>query len=207
MSAEPLTELDVGKAEEKAIRAAVRRADVSLLGSGYRIASASDVRGLIALLSDPVVSDPIYDLPRPFTASVIGAWVEQALARKERGEAVLAVMCDDAGEISGYSYFTVWPDRSAAEIAGAHRADTQNQGAGKAGAARSFGWMFDHLGVRLIGVTAALDNVRSARVIEAAGFVDMGERENRKPDGSTRRSRYWEMSRERWKTIRGKSDD
>jgi RimJ/RimL family protein N-acetyltransferase len=207
MSAEPLTILDVGKDEENAIRAAVRCADVTLLGSGYRIASASDVRGLIALLSDPVVSDPIYDLPRPFTVSVIGAWVKQAQARQESGEAVLAVMSDDGGDISGYSYFTVWPDRSAAEIAGAHRADTQNKGVGKAGAARSFGWMFDHLGVRLIGVTAALDNQRSARVIEAAGFVDLGERESRKPDGSIRRSRYWEMSRELWQTIHDKSDD
>ncbi len=207
MSSEPLTILAVGEAEERAIRSAVSSADVSLLGRGYRIAIADDVPGLVALFSDPAVSDPIYDLPRPFTATVIGEWVEQARMRQQRGEAVLAVMCDDAGDISGYSYFTVWPHLSAAEIAGAHRADTQNRGVGKAGAARSFGWMFDHLGVRLIGVTAALDNVRSARVIEAAGFVDRGERENRKPDGSTRRSRYWEMSREHWWAVHGRAVD
>ena len=89
MSAEPLTILSVGEAEENAIRAAVCRANVTLLGSGNRIASARDVPGLIALLSDPLVSDPIYDLPRPFTASVIGAWVKQAHVRqrKRRGGA------------------------------------------------------------------------------------------------------------------------
>jgi RimJ/RimL family protein N-acetyltransferase len=78
----------------------------------------------------------------------------------------------------------------------------QNAGAGKAGAARSFGWMFDSLGVRLIGVTAALDNVRSARVIEAAGFTPMGDRESVRADGTVRRSRYWEMTREAWKARR-----
>lgn len=58
--------------------------------------------------------------------------------------------------------------------------------------------MFSELRVRLICVTAAIDNVRSARVIEAAGFIPMGEREGRRADGSSRRSRYWEMSREAW---------
>ncbi len=55
--------------------------------------------------------------------------------------------------------------------------------------------MFDHLGVRLIGLTAALDNHRSARVIEAAGFRFIGERDSIRPDGSVRRARYWELTR------------
>ena len=59
--------------------------------------------------------------------------------------------------------------------------------------------MFEVLGVRLIGVTAALDNARSAGVIEAAGFRPMGERDGVRPDGSVRRSRYWEGTREAWR--------
>ncbi|MCU0890530.1 MAG: GNAT family N-acetyltransferase [Sandarakinorhabdus sp.] len=199
MSAPPLTVLAVPEHEAAVIRAAVRAADVALLGPGYRLAVADDVPGLLDLLSDPAVSAPIYDLPRPFTAAVIGSWVAEAQARQARGEAVLAVSVDADGRLSGYSYFTVWPERSAAEIGGAQRADRQNQGVGKAGAARSFGWMFEHLGVRLIGLTAAIDNVRSARVIEAAGFVAMGERESRRPDGSVRLSRYWELTRDQWR--------
>jgi RimJ/RimL family protein N-acetyltransferase len=112
-------------------------------------------------------------------------------------------MLDQGDAISGYSYFTIWPEFSAAEIAGAHRADTQGHGVGKAGAARSFGWMFEHLGVRLIGLTAALDNVRSAKVIEAAGFVHKGQRTSTRPDGSTRESNYWEMTREAWRSLHG----
>lgn len=201
MSAPPKTELAVGAEEQSAIRAAVRSADVALLGGGYAIATADHAEGLVRLLSDPAVSGPIYDLPRPFTRASVGAWIADAQAKRDRGEAILAVAVDGAGEVAGYSYFTVWPDRSAAEIAGAHRADMQNRGVGKAGAARSFGWMFDRLGVRLIGLTAALDNVRSAKVIEAAGFEPMGERDSIRPDGTVRRSRYWEISRDRWRAL------
>jgi RimJ/RimL family protein N-acetyltransferase len=95
----------------------------------------------------------------------------------------------------------VWPERSSAELVGGQRGDLQNSGVGRQGAARTFGWMFETLGVRLIGLTAALDNVRSARVIEAAGFVDMGERDSVRPDGTIRRSRYWELTSEQWRTA------
>ncbi|MDP2130325.1 MAG: GNAT family protein [Erythrobacter sp.] len=198
MSAPPVTRLHVTAAEELQIRNAVRGADVRLLGPDYKIAQEADADALLDLLSDSQVSDPIYDLPRPFTRENIRQWIIDARRRQLRGEAVLAVLVDEAGGILSYSYFSVWPDRSAAEIGGAFRADAQSQGTGKAGAARSFGWMFDHLGVRLIGLTAALDNLRSARVIEAAGFRYMGERDSIRPDGTARRSRYWELTRDEW---------
>jgi RimJ/RimL family protein N-acetyltransferase len=56
--------------------------------------------------------------------------------------------------------------------------------------------------VRLVGLTAALDNIRSAKVIEAAGFRPMGERLSQLPGGGVRRSLYWEMTREDWLTQR-----
>lgn len=203
LSAPPKTILDVGAEEEESIRAAVRHADLGLLGPRHRIAMVDHVDSLIDLLSDPAVSEPIYDLPRPFTPEIIAHWISEAKARQEKGEAVLCVMLDEDDAVSGYSYFTIWPDRSAAEIAGAHRADTQSRGVGKIGAARSFGWMFEHLGVRLIGLTAAKDNVRSAKVIEAAGFTPMGERSSTRPDGSFRESNYWEMTRDQWRALHG----
>jgi RimJ/RimL family protein N-acetyltransferase len=64
--------------------------------------------------------------------------------------------------------------------------------------ARSIAWMFEVLKVRLIGLTAALDNVRSAKAIDGAGFKRMGEVESLKPDGATRRSLYWELTRDEW---------
>lgn len=201
MSAPPTTRLDVTAEEAAAICAAVRDADLSLLSPMHRIAGPRHIAGLIALLSDPAVSDPIYDLPRPFTHDAIANWIADARDKQIRGEAILAVTVDDREAVAGYSYFTIWPERSAAELAGAQRADAQGQGRGKTGAARSFGWMFEHLGVRLIGLTAAKDNFRSARVIEAAGFVARGERQSVRADGSTRLSLYWELTRDQWRNA------
>ena len=202
MSAPPVTVLTATPQEEAAIREAVRTADPSVISPGTRVAGSADTEGLVDLLADPEVSGPIYDIPRPIDARRIGAWITDSLKLRDKGEALLTVTTDSAGLITGYSRFTIWPDRSSAEIAGARRANQQNSGQGAAGAARSFGFMFEVLGVRLVGLTAALDNVRSARVIEAAGFRAMGERLSDLPDGGSRRSRYWEMTREDWLTRR-----
>ena len=202
MSAPPITVLTATAGEEAAIRQAVREADTAWLGPMSRIAGPEHVAGLTALLSDPAVSGPIYDLPRPISQASVAAWVDEALKMNEVGEALLVVTLDETGAVAAYSRFSVWPDRSSAEIAGARRADHQNSGQGSAGAARSFGFMFEVLGVRLVGLTAAIDNVRSARVIEAAGFRPMGERLSRAPDVTERRSRYWETTREDWLTQR-----
>ncbi|MDH4386280.1 MAG: GNAT family protein [Caulobacter sp.] len=198
MSAPPITVLTATPKEEAAIRRAVREADPAWMGPMSRIAGPEHVAELTVLLSDPAVSGPIYDLPRPITEASISAWVSEALNLKAAGEALLIVTLDEAGSVAAYSRFSIWPDRSSAEIAGARRADQQNSGQGSAGAARSFGFMFEVLGVQLVGLTAALDNVRSARVIEAAGFQPMGERLSCAPDGTERRSRYWEMTRQDW---------
>jgi len=203
MSAPPKTVLEVSADEAQAIRAAVRGADLTGLGMAFRLATVADAAALLELFQDPVVSDPIYDLPRPFTIDSVRAWIEACEAGRLRGEALLALSWDEAGRVASYSKVTVWPDRSAAELGGAVRADRQNRGGGAAAAARNFAWMFDTLGVRLIGLTAALDNVRSAKVIEAAGFQPMGERDSVRPDGTIRRSLYWEMTRDAWRAPWG----
>jgi RimJ/RimL family protein N-acetyltransferase len=199
MSAPPKTVLHVADTEAEAIRRAVRTVDVGTLGPGRVRANLSHVAGLVALLSDPQVSDPIYDLPRPICDDSVTRWVAEAQAQALAGEGLLILTLDGKGEVSGYSKITVWPDRASGELAGAMRADAQNRGQGGPGAAHTFGWMFETLGVRLIGLTAALDNIRSAKLIEAAGFVPMGEREAKRADGSVRVSRYWELTRDEWR--------
>jgi RimJ/RimL family protein N-acetyltransferase len=195
MSAPPKTVLTATPEEEAAIRAAVRAAE------GHLVAGPEHVDGLLALLSDPKVSDPIYDLPRPFTRESVARWVAESEALRQEGRCVLAVTLDEAGQVAGYSRFTVWPERSSAELAGARRADLQNSGAGRRGVAQSIAWMFEGLGVRLICLTAALDNVRSAKAIDGAGFTRMGEVESVRPDGTTRRSLYWELTRDEWERM------
>lgn len=199
MSAPPKTVLHASDAEANAIREAVRGADVATLGMGRARADLSHVPGLVALLSDERVAAPIYDLPRPITNETVTRWVTEAQAQALAGEGLLLVTLDEAGDVAGYSKITVWPERSSAELGGAIRADLQSRGQGGAGAQHTFGWIFETLGVRLMCLTAALDNLRSAKMIDAAGFRRMGERDAVRPDGTVRRSLYWELTRDEWR--------
>lgn len=199
MSAPPVTVLDVPPEEAAAIRAAVLSADLSTLGMGRALAGPADAADLAAFLADPRVSDAIYDLPRPFTEANMARWIAESESLRQEGRRLLILTRDELGMIAGYSCVSVWPDRSAAELAGALRADRQNGGQGAAGALHTFGWIFDALGVRMMGLTAATDNVRSARLIDAAGFVRMGTRDAIRPDGTTRVSLYWEVTRDQWR--------
>jgi RimJ/RimL family protein N-acetyltransferase len=198
MSTPPKTVIHASEEEAEAIREAVRHADPASLGPGRAHAEMKHVPGLVELLSDERVSGPIYDLPRPITADSVTRWVAERQAERLAGEGLLFVTLDDEDRVSGYSHITVWPERSAAELAGAMRADLQGQGQGTIGMARSFAWIFETLGVQLMCLTAALDNIRSQKGIDAAGFRRMGEREVTRADGSKRASVYWELSRDEW---------
>lgn len=201
MAAPPKTILTASPEEEAAIREAVRTADLTTLGPARILADRSHAAAVFDLLSDPSVSEPIYALPRPLTEASVAAWIEECEELRKRGEGLLILNQRDDGPVTGYSKITVWPDRASAELGGAIRANLQNAGAGGAGAAHTIGWIFERLCVRLICLTAALDNIRSSRLIDRIGFRRMDERDVLRPDGSIRRSHYWEMTREEWQKI------
>jgi len=205
MSAPPKTVLDVSSDEERTIREAVRGCDPSTLGPGRVIATAAHALAALDLLADPAVSDPIYDLPRPLTLRNVSDWITGSAHLRDEGEALLVLTMTPDGQAMGYSRITVWPDRSSAELAGAIRAGLQNTGSGGAGAAHTIGWIFETLRVRLICLTAALDNVRSTRLIDRMGFRRMGERDGICPDGTVRRSHYWELTRAQWNDLVAKA--
>lgn len=198
MSAPPKTVLEVSDEEAAAIRMAVATADLGALGAGRAIARPADAADLAAFLADPAVSDAIYDLPRPLTEANVRKWIVESETEWRAGRRLLIVTRDETGQIVGYSGITVWPERSAAELAGAIGAARQNEGQGSSSAIHIFGWIFETLGVRMMCLTAAPENVRSARLIEGAGFTPMGVRESVRPDGTTRTSLYWEITREQW---------
>jgi RimJ/RimL family protein N-acetyltransferase len=194
MSEPPNTVLHATPDEEAAIRAAVRAA-----GTQRHLASVDDAEAVCALFSDPGLSDWLYDLPRPFTPQNVRAWIAEKVERNQRGESILSISKNEGGEVVSYSDVTIWPDRSSAELAGGGRSDRQNSGRGSANARGSFDYIFEILGVRLMCLTAALDNVRSQKMIDNAGFRRMGERDCLRPDGSVRRSVYWELTRDEWR--------
>ena len=202
MSAPPKTALVADPAEAARIRQAVRHADVATLGPGRVVAAPVHAEALATLLADPAVSGPVYDLPRPLTRERIGQWIEDCEADRRAGEGLLTLTLDEAGAAVSYLKFTVWPDRSSAEVGGAVRADRQNSGRSAVGAGQLFNWIFETFGVRLMGLTADVNNIRSIRMIDATGFERMGERDCIRADGSSRRSVYWEMSRDAWRRHR-----
>lgn len=199
MSAPPKTVLTASPGEARAIRAAVRRADLGTLAvEGVRLAGPTHVDLVVDLLGDPALSDPIYDLPRPFQPASIARWIAESEEEQRRGEALLVLIFAGEASLIGYAKITVWPERASGELGGGLRADRQSAGAGGAAFARTIHWMFSALGLRLICLTAAIGNLRSARMIDRVGFRRLGEREVVRPDGVMRRSIYWELARDDW---------
>ena len=109
---------------------------------------------------------------------------------------------DAAGEATAYFDVELWPQWSAAKFGGAVKAERQGRGFGGACGLAAVEWCFDQLGVARICETTARDNDRSIRLLSRLGFVQMGEVISMRPDGTTRPSLYWEMSREDWRSAR-----
>lgn len=196
----PITRTPAAPEKAEAIRAAVRCA--VRLGAS-RLARPEDAPAFLALLSDPAVHAPIYTLPRPLTEGSVAAFIETHVAEREAGIGLLFVTEGEDGRILGYSDVQVWPEWAAGELGGALHPSLHGQGTGGRGAASSFGWMFEALGLDLLCETAALDNVPTQRLLDGLGFRRMGEVVSTRPDGTTRESRVWEISRGEWTARHG----
>tara|TARA_R110000744_G_scaffold199952_1_gene319061 strand:+ start:240 stop:860 length:621 start_codon:yes stop_codon:yes gene_type:complete len=195
----PVTRMDVAASRIAAIREAVRA--TTHLGGGpeaSRLAQAADAPGFLVFLSDPAVHAPIYSLPRPLTEANVLAFIEDHLAQREAGEGLLFVRDDGEGTILGYSDIQVWPEWAAGELGGALHPSQHRQGRGTRGAAESFTWMFDSLRLDLICETASLENTATQRMLDGLGFARKGEVESTRPDGTTRASLVWEITRDDW---------
>jgi len=194
----PITRVDVPMSRINAIRSAVR--EVTHLGNApdaSRLATLDDAPALLAFLSDPAVHAPIYTLPRPLTEASVHAFIEGHLIQREAGEGLLFVR-GEADAILGYSDIQVWPHWAAAELGGALHPSLHHQGRGSRGAAESFAWMFEALHLDVICETASHENVPTQRMLDGFGFTRKGEIESVRPDGTTRASLVWEITRRDW---------
>lgn len=191
----PITRTQVSAEQAEAIRGAVRLA--TAMGES-RLARVEDAAGLFALVSDPAVFAPIYTLPRPLTEASVESFIETHIIEREAGIGLLFVREGEGGQIMGYSDVQVWPEWGAGELGGALHPSLHGQGTGGRGAAASFGWMFDVLGLDLICETAALDNMATQRLLDGLGFRRMGEVTSERADGTSRASLVWEMTRAEW---------
>lgn len=208
MSELPLTRNKTTPEQEAAIREAVRTVDrVPGPPSVAQLAQPSDARALHEFLSDPDIHGPIYTLPRPLTPTTVQGFIERKLEERARGEGLLFVRFNDHQEVIGYSDFEIWPEWGVGDLGGALRKDQQGQGAGLRGLASSFTWMFEALKLNMIFATGALDNVRTAHMMESVGMVHRGEVTSLRPDGTTRQSNVWEVTRAAWFDRHGDRGD
>ncbi len=199
MAGIPVTRNEVSRDRADAIRQAVRTAEILPAAYGDSLlARPEHAAGFYAFLSDPAIHTPIYSLPALLTEASVREFIIGHEAERAAGEGLLFLSLDPSGAVAGYSDIQIWPRWAAAEMGGALRADRQSQGQGAAGAIASFTWIFDTLGLELICETAALDNNRTARLLDAIGFQRMGEVTSHREDGTTRPSLVWEVSRQAW---------
>lgn len=195
----PITKKLASEVQQDAIRAAVRGA--TYLGTkdgGSRLARLEDADALAAFLSQPSVRAPIYSLPTRINRDTIRAFIETNLDAQKRGDGLLFVTPSESGQIMRYSEVQIWPQWAAGTLAGALDPSLQSQGIGARGAAANFDWMFEVPGLNLICVTGALDNPRTARLLDALGFERKGEILSKRPDGTVRESVVWEIERVAW---------
>lgn len=207
MSELPLTRNRVSSIREQKIRDAVRgAAGIAFETSPSRLATPDDASALFEFLSDPAIHGPIYNLPRPLTQTSVRAFIERKLDARAAGEGLLFLRFDQDACVLGYSEFDFWPEFGAGDLGGALRQDQQGKRAGIAGAKRTFTWMFETLHLTLIVATGALDNVRTARMLDGLGLIRRGEITNQRPDGSERRSQVWEVTRDDWFRQQARAD-
>ncbi len=190
----PKTKLDVTKAEADQIRMRVRAVRTIDGDNGSsRLAVIEDAAAMLQLLSDERVSGDVYTLPRPFSLGSIRAWIIDHQKQAKDGVGLLMVTDDDAGQIITITDFQFWPEYAACEFGGVIAAHLQSRSVGTKGIAHLCDWVFQVLGVRLIAMTASPENVRSHKLLDKLGFIRMGEMDSVRPDGSVRKSLYWEL--------------
>ncbi|MCF6221252.1 MAG: GNAT family N-acetyltransferase [Robiginitomaculum sp.] len=194
---EPKTKLDVTKAEAVRIRERVSAVRTIEGATGTsRLATVGDAPGLLKLLSDERVSGDVYTLPRPFSLRSISAWIKDHEAQAKDGVGLLMVTEDESGDIITLTDFQFWPEHAACEFGGVIAAHLQSQHIGTKGMAHLCDWVFTELGIRLLVMTASVDNIRSHKLLRGLNFTQMGEMDSVRPDGSVRQSLYWELGRE-----------
>ncbi len=194
MELPPDTVLTISDEEAARIRTMIRTLD-GIEESGHRVARPEDAPGLLDLLADPKVNEPLYTIPNDVTLDWVESWIDQHLKEREAGEGLLMITRDPEGTVMGFADLQVWPERASAEMGGGMRASMQNNHRGSEGAGGMFMWLFKDMGIQLLAMTCAEDNIRTQKLLTRLGFTQGVPRECTGPDGSKRPSLYWELLR------------
>ncbi|MEM9617413.1 MAG: GNAT family protein [Pseudomonadota bacterium] len=127
-------------------------------------------------------------------------WIASHNSEAAQGVGLLMLARNEADEPTGFVDLQVWPERASAEFGGGISPDLQSASLGSRGAALLFDWLFREIGIRLIAMTNALDNVRTEKLLLHLGFQRLTDRTCIAADGTERPSMYWELKRENWRS-------
>jgi len=190
----PDTKIETSAAEAAQIRATVQKLD-RIEATGHQLARPDDAADLLDLLADPQVNGPLYTIPTDVDLPWVQNWIDQHLREREEGTGLLFITRGPTGSVDGFSDIQIWPDYAAAEMGGGLRPGLQGQSRGGQGAAGMFMWLFQDLGIKLLAMTCAEDNIRTQKLLTRIGFTQGKSRISVGPDGTTRPSLYFEMLR------------
>jgi len=201
MAQPPETVIETSPDEAESIRRAVRSVTTVKTPYGtYRPTVPADTAALFHLLSDIRVSGPLYTVPKPVTRDWVTQWIASHIDEAAQGAGLFMLARNNADEPTGFIDLQVWPERASAEFGGGISSDLQSVSLGSRGAALLFDWLFDEIGIRLIAMTNALDNVRTEKLLLHLGFQRLADRTCIAADGTERLSMYWELKRECWRS-------
>ena len=130
----PVTREIVSPKTEDKIRDRVRKVTEFQRPDGNaRIVTKDDLNAMYEFFALPDVSEPIYTVEKPVTKDSVLRHIQRKAEAQAKGEGFMLASFNEAGSVTGYFDFTIWPNWSAAEFGGATHPDQQSSGRGRDG--------------------------------------------------------------------------
>ena len=115
----PKTRQAVPVAEAERLRDFTRTAEfMNRWIAGARVARTADAAALAGLLCHESIGPRIYTMPSPINAETMTGFIADHLEQRARGEGILVVSFNAAGEATAYFDVELWPQWSVADLAG-----------------------------------------------------------------------------------------
>lgn len=131
----PKTRTCVSNAEADRLRTFVRGAEfMNGRIAGARVARREDATALAGLLAHESIGPRIYTMPNPINSDTMRGFIDDHLMQRARGDGILFVSFNGAGEATAYFDVELWPQWSIAKFGGAVKAERQGRGFGGAAA-------------------------------------------------------------------------
>ena len=159
-------------------------------------------------LAAAVAADPAaFTLSGPVPSVGIDAWIERALAERDRGERLpfAVVLAETGAAVGSSSYLDIAPEDGRLEIGATwYGRPWWKSVVNPASKLLLLGHAFDELGATRVAFRTDADNARSRSAIERLGAVFEGVHRHRehRPDGTLRDTAFYSILAAEWPAAR-----